>query len=186
MEVVEVFFRLILVSFNMALWSQLRAIQTQNECPGGAGYWVFFGGLNQVGISTTASIAVFTLVILVGTWQIIGAVATAARLWMWNHEKTLSRDIARGSQFPPVIWWMAKLRRKERIPISRRTRRVTFITTRIAQLALVVYGIIAIESTVAANGLESSENQWGFGQITAMVNLIGMAVVVPFRLLRLL
>jgi hypothetical protein len=124
------------------------------------------------------------LVILIGSWQIINVVAAAAQLWSWNRERTLYQDIARGSQFPPVIWWIAKLRRKERTPISRQTRRVIFIVIRGFQLAIVAYGIITIEGTVTANGIESSENQWGFGQIAALVNLLGTAGLVSYRLLR--
>jgi hypothetical protein len=184
MEAVEAVFRLILAIFNILLWSNLRAIQTQNECPNGAGDWVFFGGVNPVGASTTASIAVFKLVILMGIWQIVGAVATVARLWMWNHENTLLRDIARGSQFLPVLWWMAKLCRTEPILVPRRIRWVIFIGTRFFQLAIVGYGIINVEHTVAVNGIESSENEWGIGQIAAMVNLLGTAGLMSYRLLR--
>jgi hypothetical protein len=61
---------------------------------------------------------------------------------------------------------------------------VTFSVIRVLQLAIVQYGIITIERTVAANGIESSENQWGFGQIAAMVNLLGTAGVVTYRRLQ--
>jgi hypothetical protein len=184
MEWVEVIFRPILTIFNILLWSNLRAIQTQNECPNGAGDWVFFGEVNPVGVSTMASTAVFMLVILMGIWQIVGAVATAARLWMWNHGNTLPPDIARGSQFHPILWWMAKLRRTERTLVPRQIRWVIFIGIRFYQLGIVGYGIITVEHTVAVNGIESSENQWGFGQIAAMVNLLGTAGFVSYRLLR--
>jgi hypothetical protein len=185
MEAVEAIFRPVLAIFNILLWSNLQAIQTQNECPNGAGDWVFFGRVNPVGVSTAASIAVFKFVILWGTWQIISAVATAARIWMWNHEKSLPKDIVRGSQFHPVIWWMAKLRRRERVLLPRQSRWMTCIVVRLFQLAVVEYGIITVERTVAANaGIESSEHQWQFGQIAAMVNLLATAVLVSYRLLR--
>jgi hypothetical protein len=58
MEVVEVIFRPILA--NILLWSELRAIQIQNECPDGAGDWIFFGGVYPVGVSTAASMAIFS------------------------------------------------------------------------------------------------------------------------------
>jgi len=186
MEVVEVLFCPILAVFNILLWRGVRAIQTENTCPNGAGHWVLFGGVKPIGVSTGApSITVLTVAILMGSWQIISALATAARLAIaiWDHEKTLPQDIARGSQFHPVFWWLEKRRRKEHVPLDPGTRWVVCIGIRVLQLAIVTYGIITVERTAAVNGIESSENHWGFGQIAAMFNLLGPAGLACYRVL---
>jgi hypothetical protein len=159
-------------------------IQTQDGCPNGAGDWVFFGVINPVGASTTASIVAFALVIVMGTWQVINVVVAAARLWMWLQQKASPLDIARGSQFPAVIWWIAKLHGKERTLLPQRFRWTAFVVTRFFQLAVVTYVILTVERTVVASGIQSFENQWGFGQIMPMVNLLATAILVSYRLLR--
>ena len=68
--------------------------------------------------------------------------------------------------------------------MPRHFRRIAFNITRVFQLAVITYGIINVELTVSVNRLESSENQWEFGQIAAMVNLLGTALLVAYRLLR--
>jgi hypothetical protein len=90
-------------------------------------------------------------------------------------KKTCRRISLAGANSTSVIWWVAKLRRQEHIRLPRRTRRVTLTAIRALQLAVVEDGIITVERTVAANAIESSENQWGFGQIAAMVSLLGTA-----------
>jgi hypothetical protein len=184
MEFVDIVLRPLLVCFSTFLWSELRAIQTQDACPNGARNWVFFGVINSVASSTTASMVAFTLVIVMGSFQLISVVAAAGRLWTWNNQKALPQDIARGCQLPAVIWWVAKLQGRDRIVLPQRVRWIAFLVARLFQLAIVAYVISTIERTVAVNGIQKSDNQWGFGQITLMVNLLAMAILVSYRLIR--
>jgi hypothetical protein len=184
MEVVEILFRPVLVGFNIVLWKALRKLR--NSCPNGAGFWVFFGHVSPVGVSTTASFLAFAFILIMSCWQLIQVIASVGRLWRWYRDKALPQQVVRGRQFPALVWWYLtlKMRGWEEPLLDRKFWWIGFCITRLAQLFVVGYVIITVEWMLIVNGIQTSENQWEFGQIAAMANLLYMGAVVSYRILR--
>jgi len=173
----------ILWGFTLFLWRALRMVQTESLCPDGAGFWKFFGTVNPVGLSTTASITAFTMAVLVSIWNCLSMIADLARLWQLRPEDVTPKQWLIASQFHPVAWWIMRMFQSDSQRYVARFRLIQFYLTRLIQISIVIYVFRIVEGTVSVNELEKSEDGWGFTQIFALLNLLFTGIVVVYRIL---
>jgi tetratricopeptide (TPR) repeat protein len=172
----DLFFRICLISFNMQIWSKILAIQRDNLCGSGAGYWSFFSGKFALSVNNRASTFAFTYCILDITWEFLRYISFVIEKIIITRFPTL-RSIGVAS-WDPRIRLVSKI--TSLISISERLERVLSTSTRFFPLLFkfcsLLYIVINISQMVVDNDL-TGENYWTFGQIFAVVNLLGTMAI---------
>ena len=177
----DIVFRTILVLFNYHVWSTILAIQKDNPvCPEGFGEWAFWAIKLEVKDPSFATRFAYIYTIWDLVWEGFRYISGASRYGY--HGKDSFNALKSQIRFDPRYWFLRRMRiilcQTSETQTSRSNTpsagHIWMSRLQLVRKALFwLYIVVNIELTIRANNL-IAENQWTFGQIFSIVNMIGL------------